>query len=83
MAKSHNPNNKPPNPKGKIKMFINDSSKWINLDEQIYYENLGYSRHSKLVNNGVVMKRISIKSLDNFLSNGWVLGKIKKEKNIL
>ena len=80
MSMSHDPNNIPPNQKGKIKMFIKDKSKWVLPDEQYKYELLGYDRNSRLINDGIIMKRIALNSLDYFLNNGWRTGKIKKEK---
>lgn len=80
MSKSHDPNNIPPNQKGKIKMYMKDTSKWILPNEQYKYELLGYDKNSRLINNGIIMKRIASNSLDYFLINGWVTGKIKKER---
>ena len=82
MSASHNPLNIPPNQKGKIKMFLKDKSKWILPSEQTKYENLGYDRNSKCINNGNITKRVAANSINDFLISGWSLGHVKRRKQL-
>ena len=80
MRMSHKLDNIPPNVRGLIFVYRDDINKLINPEQLDYYLNNGWIKESKCINNGTQFKRVAKNCVDKYISEGWVYGRLPKNK---